>query len=175
MVHLRTVETIAFLRDDGLWDLQATLTDRKTQTFPGGARDHEAGTPIHGMSLTCTVDRGGAVLAARAQMDDVPFEVSCPAAQADYAVLVGLNLFQRFRAGLRERLGERSGCAHLSMLAETLPTLAIQAFAGVVEPVRDDGSFTEAPAALDRCRGLRRDGEAVRLCWPRWHVIQTTR
>ncbi|MCP3018328.1 hypothetical protein [Cupriavidus basilensis] len=49
-----------------------------------------------------------------------------------------------------------------------LPTLAIQSFAGVIYPVRDDGTQTQRPPPLDRCRGLRSDGEAVRQFFPRW-------
>ncbi|MGD9941982.1 MAG: DUF2889 domain-containing protein [Burkholderiaceae bacterium] len=166
---MRQLESLAFLRSDGLWDLEVTFSDRKARTFPGAARDHPAGTPIHAMTLVCTVDERGAVVAAQARMDAVPFDVACPQAAPQYAALVGLNLFDQFRARLRERLGGQAGCSHLSMLAETLPTLAIQAFAGITAPVRDDGSAAQAPPLLDRCMGLRRDGEAVRLYWPRWH------
>ncbi len=31
LVHLRQVEMAAFVRDDGLWDLEVTLTDRKSR------------------------------------------------------------------------------------------------------------------------------------------------
>jgi len=53
-------------------------------------------------------------------------------------------------------------------MALMLPTLAIQSFAGVIYPVRDDGTQTQRPPPLDRCRGLRSDGEAVRQFFPRW-------
>lgn len=168
-IHMRQVELAAFLRDDGLWDLEVTLLDRKTRTFPGGARDHMAGTPIHDLALSLTVDTQGSVVAAGAGMHAVPFTGSCPASADDYQLLVGLILFEGFRAKLKERIGARGGCSHLSEMALMLPTLAIQSFAGVVYPIRDDGTQTEQPAALDRCRGLRVDGEAVRQFFPRWY------
>ncbi len=169
MIHLRHIEAAAYVRDDGLWEMELTLHDRKTRTFPGGAGDHPAGVPIHGMTLACTLSADGTVTQAQARMPSVPFEVSCRSSADDYASLVGLNVFDRFSARLRERLGDRSGCHHLTTLAGMLPTLVIQSFAGEVVAVRDDGLSTERPAALDGCRGLRTDGEAVRLYWPRWH------
>ncbi len=169
-IHTRQVELTAFMREDGLWDLEVTLTDRKTRTFPGGARDHIAGTPIHDLALSLTVDTHGSVVAAGAGMHAVPFVGSCPASADDYQLLVGLNLFEGFRARLKERIGPRGGCSHLSEMALMLPTLAIQSFAGVVYPIRDDGTQTEQPPPLDRCRGLRVDGEAVRQYFPRWYT-----
>ena len=168
LMHLRQVELAAFMRDDGLWDLEVSLSDRKTQVFAGGARDHPAGTPIHNLTFVLTVDTQGCVTAATADMKAVPFDGSCQAAADDYALLVGLNLFDGFRARLRERIGSRQGCSHLSDMALMLPTLAIQSFAGVIYPVRDDGMQTQRPPPLDRCRGLGSDGEAVRQFFPRW-------
>jgi hypothetical protein len=169
LIHMRQVESLAFLRGDGAWDLEVSLTDRKARTFPGGAGDLPAGVPIHAMTLACTVTAAGNVLAARATMRNVPFETTCGQVAPNYSALVGLNLFRRFRSGVKERLGDVAGCSHLSMLAEVLPTLAFQAFAGVTEPIRDDGSLSERPVSLDRCGGLRTDGDAVRRYWPRWY------
>ena len=169
MVHIRQIEAIAYVRDDEMWDMEISLSDRKTKTFTGGARDHPAGEFIHGMSLICTMDAEGTIVQARASMDSVPFEESCPSAAADYQSIVGLNIFNQFGASLRERLGDGIGCSHLSALAGMLPTLAIQSFAGITVPVRDDVTNNVCPPLLGVCRGLRLDGEAVRLHWPRWY------
>jgi hypothetical protein len=168
LMHMRQVDMTAFLRDDGLWDLEVALNDRKTHTFPGGAGDQFAGALIHGMALALTVDTQGTVVAATADMKAVPFDGSCQPAAQEYQLLVGLNLFNGFRVKLRERIGTRHRCSHLSEMAQMLPTLAVQAFAGAVHPVRDDGTQSTRPAPLDGCRGLRIDGEAVRLFFPRW-------
>lgn len=161
---------MAFLRDDRLWDLEATLVDRKARTFPGGAGDRIAGARLHDLSLCLTIDTPGFVLAASAGMHGVPFDGICQESAADYQLLIGLNLFRGFRAELKKRLGRRMGCTHLSEMALLMPTLAIQSFAGVVYPIRDDGTQGEQPAALDGCRGLRIEGEAVRQFFPRWYV-----
>ena len=168
-MHLRQIELAAFQREDALWDLEVTLVDRKPYTFAGGARDHAAGTPIHSLGLRVTVDASGQVLDAGASMLAVPYAETCPEAAAAYRLLVGLALFDGFRAGLKQRLGGRNGCSHLSEMALMLPTLAVQSFAGVLQPVRDDGTQVERPMPLDRCTGLRVDGEAVRLYFPKWY------
>ncbi len=169
LVHLRQVEMAAFVRDDGLWDLEVTLTDRKSRLVLGGAKDHVAGVPIHDMRLALTVETGGDILGVAATMHAVPYDDSCTAATNEYQMLVGLNLFSGFRASLRQRIAQRNACSHLSELATMLPTLALQSFAGVIYPIRDDASQREPNAAIDRCRGLRADGEAVRLYYPRWY------
>ncbi|WP_454875273.1 DUF2889 domain-containing protein [Paraburkholderia xenovorans] len=169
LIHIRQFELLAFMRDDGLWDLQVSLSDRKTREFRGGARDHSAGTPIHCLALMVTVDPHGLIVTAAASMKAVPFEGSCQAAAPAYDALVGLNLFDSFHARLKDRIALRQGCSHLSEMAKMLPTLAIQSFAGQVHPVRDDGSLTRRPPHLDRCRGLSVDGEAVRQFFPRWY------
>ncbi len=168
-IHMRQIELTAFLREDKLWDLEATLRDRKTQTFEGGAGDIPAGTPMHDLELRVTIDVAGTVKDASARMHAVPYANSCHDAEEDYRLLVGLNLFHGFRAALKARIGLRTGCSHLSEMALMLPTLAIQSFAGIVYPVRDDGSQTERPRPLDRCRGLRTDGAAAREYFPRWY------
>ena len=169
MVHIRQIEAIAYVRDDEMWDIEISLSDRKAKTFAGGARDHPAGEVIHGMSLICTMNAEGTILQARALMDSVPFVESCPSAAYDYQLIVGLNVFNQFGASLRERFGKGIGCSHLSALAGMLPTLAIQSFAGITVPVRDDVKNNVCPPLLGVCRGLRLDGEAVRLHWPRWY------
>jgi len=169
LVHLRQVELTAFVRDDGLWDLEVTLADRKSRVFAGGAGDHPAGSMIHGMRLALTVDTQGNILGVAVDMSAVPYADSCTGAAGEYKLLVGLNLLSGFKAGLRQRIAQRNGCSHLSELAALLPTLAIQSFADIVYPVRDNPGQLEPSSAIDGCHGLRTDGEAIRLYYPRWY------
>jgi hypothetical protein len=50
-----------------------------------------------------------------------------------------------------------------------LPTAVLQAFAGDVLDTRGGLDDTSPPFQIDRCHALRREGEAVRLHYPRWH------
>jgi hypothetical protein len=177
-VHTRSIRVEAFVRDDGLWDLEAELIDTKARDFPLATGLRRAGDPVHEMRLTLTIDAKLNVVGAAASAAWVPYPGYCDTIAPDYAKLVGLNLGQDFRRQLRERLGGARGCTHLTELAGVLPTAAIQAFAGEVYKTRDAsqaGQATEAgeperkPFQLDRCHALRTDGGAVKQFYPRWY------
>ena len=170
-VHTRSITVEAYARDDGLWDLEAVLTDIKTRDFKLATGIRPAGAPVHDMLLTVTIDTQLNVVAAEAHLRSVPYPEHCGAIAPDYSKLVGLNLRQNFRKLALARLGGIKGCTHVTELATVLPTAAIQAFAGEVfkshESARD--SDEAKPWQLDRCHALRTDGPAVAQFYPRWH------
>lgn len=171
--HTRTIQVDAFARDDGLWDIDAHITDVKTRDakFAWGVRP--AGEFIHDLWLRVTIDLQLNIVDAQAVSDAVPYPDHCDTIGPAYSKLIGLNLVQGFRQGLQERLAGTAGCTHLSELALILPTAAIQAFAGDVIDTRDGASGneqTEKPFQLDRCHALRSEGEAVARYYPRWAI-----
>jgi hypothetical protein len=52
-VHTRSIRVKAFARDDGLWDLEAELTDVKEKDFALAVGFRRAGDPVHSMRLRC--------------------------------------------------------------------------------------------------------------------------
>ena len=54
--HTRHLHVDAFARDDGLWDLDAQITDTKTRDIVLGADVRRAGTAIHDLKLRLTID-----------------------------------------------------------------------------------------------------------------------
>ena len=167
LVHSRSINVDAYLRDDALWDLVATMRDIKTRDLELEDGVRPAGTPLHDMELTLTIDAGMQIVAASATTHAAPFTGTCQEVPAVYQALVGLNLLQHFRASVRERVGGNKGCTHITELATVLPTVAIQAFAGHAR--RPDRTNDEMmPTHLDRCRALRLDGPVVRTHYPRW-------
>lgn len=170
-MHTRAIRVEAFERDDGLWDLEAVLTDVKDYDLHLTSGLRPAGTPVHDKRLRVTIDTRLNIVAAAAVSAAQPYPGHCEAVTDDYAKLVGLNLLKGFRAGVKERLGGVQGCTHLSELAAVLPTAAIQAFAGsVYGPERWADTAEHRPFELDSCHALRSDGEAVRIYYPKWHV-----
>lgn len=175
--HRRVIRAEAFEREDGLWDIEACLTDQKPRdvALAPGIRPH--GLPIHELRLRITIDRKLTVVDAEASSDWVPYPGHCEASNPAYRALIGLNLLDNFHRHTRRLLGGRSGCTHLTELCAVLPTAAIQAFAGDVWDTREPASGTagdaetggEPPFQLDRCHALRFDGEAVRRFYPRWY------
>lgn len=175
--HTRTIQVEAFARDDGLWDLDARITDTKTRdaTLASGVRP--AGAPIHDLWLRLTIDIQLNIIDAEAVSDSVPYPGYCNTIGPAYKALIGLNLLKGFRQQLNERLSGIDGCTHLTELAPVLPTAAVQAFAGDVFKTRDDGDANEQgakPFQLDRCHALRTDGAAVAKYYPRWAVKPDT-
>jgi hypothetical protein len=169
--HTRAIYVEAFARDDGLWDIDAHITDVKTRdaTLASGVRP--AGVPLHDLWLRLTIDSKLIVVDAEAVSDAVPYPGYCDTIGQAYKKLIGLSLLNGFRRGVLERLSGIAGCTHLSELAQILPTVAIQAFAGDVIDTREDASPDEQshkPFQLDRCHALRTDGAAVAKYYPRW-------
>ncbi len=178
LVHTRNIRADVYARDDGLWDIEAELTDTKARDFQLATGMRHAGDPIHHMRLTLTVDTRFNVIDAAAEMLRVPYGGHCEAIEPDYRQLIGLNLLKNFRHDVRERLGGTAGCTHITELTNVLPTAAVQAFAGEVFRTRDasqdDASGSAAqveqkPWQLDRCHALRSDGPAVAEFYPRWY------
>ncbi len=171
--HLRSITAQAFERDDGLWDLEVRLVDSRPADVRLASGVRAAGDPIHDLWLRITVDTQFNIVDADAASDAVPYPGYCDTIGDAYRQLVGLNLVQGFRHAVRERLGGKAGCTHLTELASVLPTAMIQAFAGTVMPTRDghhEDEDSEPPFQLDRCHALRRDGSAVARYYPRWAI-----
>lgn len=173
-VHTRAIRVDAYVRDDGLWDLEAVLTDTKSRDFSLATGVRRAGEPVHEMRVTLTIDTKLNVVDVQARSDATPYPGHCDTIAADYRKLIGLNLLQNFRRHVRERLGGTLGCSHLTELTNVLPTAAIQAFAGeVFKPSdtahEDHRQVQQKPWQLDRCHALKSDGPAVARYYPRWY------
>lgn len=171
--HTRAIQIEAFARDDGLWDIDAHITDVKTRDIKLASGMRLAGEPLHNLWLRLTVDTQLNVRGAEAVSDAVPYPGFCNTIGSAYEKLIGLNLLKGFRDGVKERLSGVNGCTHLSELAMVLPTAVIQAFAGDVIDTRDGASGdqqSQKPFQLDRCHALRTDGPAVEQYYPRWAV-----
>jgi hypothetical protein len=126
LLHLRDIALRGYLRDDGLVDIEAHLTDTKTYGF--GNRDRgriAAGEALHGMWLRLTVDQALTVQAAEASMDFTPHMI-CPGAAPNFAGLAGLTIGKGFLKGSMERVGGTKGCTHLRELLQQMATVAIQ-------------------------------------------------
>ena len=164
--HRRAIDIQVFSRGDGLWEVDATLSDVKTRDALLAGRPRRAGDPIHDMLLRLVVDERLNIVEAGSQTRWMPYPGHCDEHGDAYARLVGLNLLRGFRHALRERVGGVLGCTHITELAQSLPTAVVQAFAGEVIDTRGEGA--EQPFQLDRCHALRSDGDAVRLHYPRW-------
>lgn len=168
LLHRRQIDVQVFSRGDGLWEVEATLTDVRTHDVQLLTNLRRAGQPFHDLLLRLVVNAKLDVVQAGSQSTATPHPGHCEAHGDVYGRLVGLNLVQGFRAALRQRVGGVLGCTHLTELAQVLPTVVIQALAGSVLDTRGTAEGASKPFQLDRCHALRTDGAFVRLHYPRW-------
>ena len=180
--HRRAIRMEAFERDDGLWDIEACLTDEKPRDVKLATGVRPQGLPIHELWLRITIDRSFTIVDAEAASEWAPYAGLCAASNPAYRALIGLNLVQNFRRESSRLLAGTTGCTHLTELCAVLPTAAIQAFAGEVWNTEKGGApgkpadssadketdSGKPPFQLGRCNALRFDGEAVRQYYPRW-------
>lgn len=167
--HRRQIDVQVFVRDDGLWEVDAHLTDRRPEPTRLATGLLPAGGAIHDMLLRLVVDRTFTIVAAGAETRAMPYPGECDQHGDAYGRLVGLNLMQGFRQAVKARLGGIRGCTHLTELTQVLPTAVVQAFAGEVIDTRGESPDSPRPFQIDRCLALRADGPAVRTHYPRWY------
>jgi hypothetical protein len=166
LLHTRRVRYEGYRRADGLWDIEAHLTDIKNHDYHLKTGVRRAGQPVHSMWLRLTIDRKFNVVDAAASSEAVPYPGGCETIAPAYRALVGLNLVRHFRLKANELLGGVRGCTHLTEMLAGMPTAAIQSFAGEMKEEQDDGS---KPFQLDQCHALETSGETVRVWYPKWY------
>jgi len=168
-LHRRAIEIEAFQRDDGLFDLEARLTDVKTRPIELIRGTLEPGEAIHDMTLRITIDAEFTVVAVQASSDAVPVPGACDAIASAYSQMVGLNLLRGFRRAVKARLGGTRGCTHLTELTGVLPTAALQS---VPHDIRrtDAADPSLPPFFIGQCHAYDRGGEVVRRHYPQWFV-----
>jgi hypothetical protein len=168
-LHRRSILVEAFERDDGLFDLEARLTDTRSRPLDLIGGRVEAGQPIHDMLLRVTVDRAFNVVDVKADSMAVPIPGVCDTIGPAYERLIGLNLLAGFRREAKARMGRSTGCTHLTELTGVLPTAALQAFGHLVE-----GSGAQHPSRppffIGQCHAYDRGGPVVRTHYPQWYV-----
>lgn len=164
-LHTRSVVGDGYRRGDGMFDLEARLVDTKSHPYRLMSGVREPGEPIHDMWIRVTIDRDCTIHAVDASMPSIPYPDGCERGEAAYQKLVGANLLHGFRRLVTDRLGGVHGCTHLTEVVGTLPTLAVQMFAGLVREIEG----TDKPFQLDRCHALDTRSETVHRYYPQWY------
>ena len=166
LLHTRRVRYEGYRRTDGLWDIEAHLTDIKNHDYTLKTGVRRAGQPVHSMWLRLTIDREFNIVEACASSDAVPYPGGCEKIAPAYKQLVGLNLSQQFKKKAKQLLGSVRGCTHLTEMLDGMPTAAIQSFAGERKEEQTDGS---KPFQLDHCHALETTGDTVKKWYPKWY------
>ena len=174
-IHTREIDCRGYRRADGLWDIEAHLTDVKTYAFDSDWRGEVgAGTPVHDMWMRLTVDDDLVVRAVEAVTDASPYEI-CPAVTVNYQRLVGLSIRPGFMPKVREVLGGTQGCTHLVELLGPLATTAFQTIFPYRSRLRKEGERDPAkpvkrPTLLETCYAFASDSPVVKRYWPDFYT-----
>jgi Protein of unknown function (DUF2889) len=184
-LHTRTITLHGYRRADGLYDIEAQLTDTKTHSFPNENRGTiAAGEPLHGMWMRLTVDEEMRIVAAEAATDYAPYAI-CPQAAPNFTRLEGLVIGKGFLKAANAVVGGTIGCTHLRELLQQMATTAYQ----TIKPARArreiaqeaaappgtqadrfdariSQHFGGAPSILNTCLAYAADGPVVRHRWP---------
>lgn len=173
-LHTRAIELIGFKREDGLWDIEAHLTDIKTyhieNQFRGGI---EPGEALHEMLVRLTVNNQFQIVNAEAVTDNSPFKM-CPNITNVYKELIGINIGVGWRRAINEKVRGRKGCTHITELLQQLATVSFQTMMGNIQKERtqDDKNDKEKhfkPMVLNSCHAWAEDSEVVKMHFPEYY------
>jgi hypothetical protein len=177
--HTRQIRCDGYARPDGLWEIEATITDTKTYGFPNEWRGEvKPGEPIHGMSMRIAYDDDYVIREAEAAMDFSPFE-TCATVAPNFAKLVGLKIGPGFNRKVKELVGGTAGCTHLVELLAPMATVAFQTTAAGARRHREEmyglppkSEVEDAPTVprvLDSCVSWDSRGPNVKKFMPEYY------
>jgi hypothetical protein len=171
--HTRTVVYRGFDREDGLWDIEAELTDVKSYTYSFDSdRAFIAGEPVHGLSIRLTIDDEFLIQDVVTSMDHVP-HTTCDQAPATMHRLKGCRLGKGWRKQVDEKVGGTEGCTHLREMLGNMATAAIQTLTmGRRHRLESKGlppAQTEMPAYLGQCHTWARDSVTTLRHFPMFY------
>ena len=169
-LHHRKINCEGFRREDGLWDIEARMSDVKTYSYHNRDRGEvKAGEPVHLMLLRVTLDLDMNLIEVHAEMEYAPFRM-CSGARAVMKNLVGLQIKSGWLRKARERIGRRESCTHLFELLGPLSTTAFQTMHSALEERADKRPQRERPRIIDQCYSLASDSPIVQREWPAFYT-----
>ena len=146
LLHNRDIELRGYHRADGLFDIEAHLTDTKTYPFENRDRGTvHPGEALHGMWVRMTVGEDMVIRACEAVSDFTPYAI-CPQATPNFAALAGVGIGPGFNRAVKEKVGGVLGCTHLREVLAQMATVAFQ----TIGPVRWRKAREAREAAIAR-------------------------
>lgn len=170
-LHHRQVFYNGYLREDGLWDIEAQMTDSKAYAMSTSEKgEMPPGTPIHDMFIRVTVDDHLTIREISAAMDSRPY-TECSQAQDPMQKMVGVTMGPGWRHAIENAVGGIQGCTHLRELLYNMATAAYQTIP-VYQAHRDNrksisvGADGQPPRHLGKCLAWDFNGPVVLRHYP---------
>jgi hypothetical protein len=168
-MHTREVICRGYLRDDGLWDIEGSITDVKAYSVPDSQT--VAGEPVHHMLMRLTIDNDFVVHDVEVCTEAGP-HTFCGDVAPNYQALRGLKIKAGWREAVFERLGGAKGCTHItSVLVGPLAVTALKTIQRWLNP-HPEKNYDPAvkPKLLDTCYALRSEGPVAKKRWPEYYT-----
>ncbi|MDW8469043.1 MAG: DUF2889 domain-containing protein [Burkholderiales bacterium] len=169
-LHTRTIECRGYEREDGLFDIEARIVDRKTYAVDEPYRGHrEAGSHVHDMEVRVSVDRDMVVRDIEVATNDAPYP-PCPEVAPNYKRLVGAKIGAGWRKAVAEAVGGTRGCTHITELLMPVATVAFQTIGSWPKAGDKPAADTsKKPYFIDGCHSWAADGEVVKRLFPMYY------
>ena len=166
-IHHRRIDMHGYQRDDGLYEIDARVVDRKTHAVqpPGTGTIVPPGSPVHDMSVRILINSRLDILDIVAVTDSSPYAV-CIEAAPTLARLKGARIGPGWTRFVKDTLGGVASCTHLMELMIPLGTAAYQTLTrerlSRPEPVDERGR----PRKVDSCYAYAAHRPVVFARWP---------
>jgi hypothetical protein len=174
-IHTRQIHFSGYEREDGLFDIEAHLTDTKTYAFSNNWRGEiQPGTALHEMLLRVTINDKLEIQDIEAVTENSPFQM-CPDITPVYKELVGVAMGPGWRQVIRQRVGGVQGCTHLTELLYPMATVAIQTIRPLQNHRRrvadsDSRASQGRPFVLNTCHAWAEHSPVVQHNAPDYYV-----
>ena len=172
-IHLRRIEMRGYRREDGLYDIEARLTDTKAMSFELPEKTLSPGEPVHDMWLRVVVDQDMTVRDVIATTDASPYR-PCPEAARSLAAIKGLRIGAGWSRAVKERLRRADNCTHLVELLVPLATTAYQTIGPMRQCEPEVLDANGRPVKIDSCYAYSSERELVLQRWPRFYKSSKT-
>jgi hypothetical protein len=173
LMHRRSIECTGYLRDDGLWEVEARLLDTKPFAQHDRFRGELLpGDPVHDIGLRLAVDDALVIREAQAMMRATPYP-TCIDVEPILQRLVGERIGKGWREIVRRKMGRLETCTHLSELLGPAVTTLFQTMTHGKSPEDRDAmdhhrAVGERPFFIDGCHSWRADGPIVAEIFPQF-------
>ena len=166
-------------REDGLWDIEAELTDVKTFSFQvPNERLFPGNEPIHGLKIRVTLNNQMVIQDIATSMDHIPHQ-ECVGAPHGMHKLIGCTMGPGWRKVINQHVGGTDGCTHLREMLFNMATAAYQTLPSGQWLRRELANqphpeVTQAPYFLGQCHSWAHDSPTVQRAYPMFFKSKTT-
>jgi len=173
-MHTRTIECNGYLRDDGLWEVEARLRDTNpfSQSASRYRRELQPGDPVHDIALRLAIDDSMTIREAEAMMRATPYP-TCIEVEPVLQRLIGERVGPGWRELVRRKIGRLETCTHLMELLGPAVTTLYQTMSYGKKPegrdtLENQQRLGERPFFIGGCHSWRTDGPIVADMFPQF-------